>query len=80
MGVCGCVIPNPNCLCHSTPNYMVTMPKSVLDKHIADMEKLRQQVDLLLGALNQMVRHHDQLTPEDIKQAKDAITKATGGE
>lgn len=46
----------------------------------AEIERLRQQIALLLGALSQMVRHHDQLTPEDIKQAKDAIAKATGGE
>ena len=94
MGVCGCVIPNPNCHCHFTPvsdwqynnstNHLVTMPKDVLDQigkeHTEEVEGLRQQNALLLGALNQMVRHHDQLTPEDIKQAKDAIAKATGGE
>lgn len=59
-------------------------PHDTKDNIFADaadeIERLRQQVDLLLGALNQMVRHHDQLTPEDIKQAKDAIAKATGGD
>ena len=47
MGVCGCVIPNPNCHCHSMPNYLVTMPKSVLDQigkeHTEEIERLRQQ-------------------------------------
>lgn len=80
MGVCGCVIPNPNCHCHFTPVGDWFLTDSHKLKTVDELLRLRQQVALLLGALNQMVRHHDQLTPEDIKQAKDAITKATGGE
>lgn len=57
MGVCGCVIPSPDCHCHFTPvsdwqynnstNHLVTMPKSVLDQigkeHTEEIERLRQQ-------------------------------------
>ena len=65
MGVCGCVIPNPNCHCHFTPvsdwqyndsiNHLVTMPKSVLDQigeeHTKEIKRLRQQVADLVNAL-----------------------------
>ena len=65
MGVCGCVIPNPNCHCHFTPvsdwkyndstNHLVTMPKDVLDQigeeHTKEIERLRQQVADLVNAL-----------------------------
>ena len=65
MGVCGCVIPNPNCHCHFTPvsdwqynnstNHFITMPKSVLDQigkeHTEEIERLRQLNAELVEAL-----------------------------
>lgn len=62
MGVCGCVIPNPNCHCHFTPvsdwqynnstNHLVTMPKDVLDQigkeHTKEIERLEKQYAELL--------------------------------
>ena len=65
MGVCGCVIPSPDCHCHFTPvsdwqyndstNHLVTMPKDVLDQigeeHTKEIERLRQQVADLVNAL-----------------------------
>lgn len=62
MGVCGCVIPSPDCHCHFTPvsdwqynnltNHLITMPKSVLDQigkeHTEEIERLRQQLTDLL--------------------------------
>lgn len=68
---------------HDLSNHVLFVNERAIGKIASlsvDNDRLRQQIALLLGALNQMVRHHDQLTPEDIKQAKDAIAKATGGE
>ena len=69
MGVCGCVIPNPNCHCHFTPvsdwqynnstNHLVTMPKDVLDQigkeHTDEIERLRQQVEDLHDLMQRQI-------------------------
>ena len=92
MGVCGCVIPNPNCHCHFTPvsdwqynnstNHLVTMPKSVLDQigkeHTEEIERLRQQNAELVEALRSIAGCGTAWFTAS-KLAKSAIAKATGG-
>ena len=88
MGVCGCVIPSPDCHCHSMPNYLVTMPNSVLDQigkeHTDEIERLRQQYADLLTEMERIAnvseRWEDSLVSQINEIARAAIAKATGGE
>lgn len=78
MGVCGCVIPNPNCHCHS--KQVMDTETSRVAKLLADqakeIERLRQQNAELLAALKDMSGAGYAI----VSIYRAAISKATGGE